>query len=150
MGVGGFMAAGMVLPMARFAIDPLLKEQDEGKFVNVMPVNEITKEPQMKKFEVKTVDGWNRFKEVKQAFILKLDGKIMAMSPVCTHLGCNVSWEANPAHPNEFYCPCHGGRYEKNGVNIPGTPPTAPLHLYETKVENGDLYLGEAQPRGGA
>lgn len=150
MGVGGFMAAGMVLPMVRFAADPLFKEQEGGEFVNVMPVNEITETPQLKKFKVKTVDGWHRFEEVKQAYILRYQGEILALSPVCTHLGCLVSWEGNPAYPNQFYCPCHGGRYKKNGVNIEGTPPTAPLHVYETKIKNGDLYLGEAHPRGGA
>lgn len=150
MGVGGFMAAGMVLPMTRFAIDPLLTDQGEGKFVNVMAVNEITEEPQLKKFKVKTVDGWHRFEQVKQAYILNYEGEILAMSPVCTHLGCTVGWANNSAYPNQFYCPCHGGRYHKNGVNIEGTPPTAPLHVYETQVKDGDLYLGTAQPRGGA
>ena len=32
-GVGGFMAAGMLMPMLRFAIDPVLQKHDGGDFV---------------------------------------------------------------------------------------------------------------------
>ena len=32
-GVGGFMAAGMLMPMVRFAIDPVLQTKAEGDFV---------------------------------------------------------------------------------------------------------------------
>ena len=32
-GVGGFMAAGMLMPMLRFAIDPVLQSHAGGNFV---------------------------------------------------------------------------------------------------------------------
>ena len=32
-GVGGFMAASMLMPMARFAIDPILQTKEDGDFV---------------------------------------------------------------------------------------------------------------------
>ena len=32
-GVGGFMAAGMLMPMVRFAVDPVLQPQAGGDFV---------------------------------------------------------------------------------------------------------------------
>ena len=32
-GVGGFMAAGMLMPMVRFAIDPVLKAEAGGDFI---------------------------------------------------------------------------------------------------------------------
>ncbi|WP_027723786.1 ubiquinol-cytochrome c reductase iron-sulfur subunit [Tuberibacillus calidus] len=151
MGVGGFMAAGLLTPMVRFAIDPLLREEKGGKMVDVMAVKDITTEPQRKTFSIDKVDGWHKFKEQKIAYIFKKDnGEIMALSPVCTHLGCTVSWNDDPAHPNQFHCPCHGGRYTKDGINIPGTPPPAPLSVYEMKVKDGRLYLGAEKPRGGA
>ena len=31
-GVGGFMAAGMLMPMVRFAVDPVLKAEAGGRF----------------------------------------------------------------------------------------------------------------------
>jgi menaquinol-cytochrome c reductase iron-sulfur subunit len=149
-GVGGFMAASILMPMARFAIDPLLQNKTTGKMVSVVPVNELTNEPQRKTFKVKKVDGWHEFEEQKIAYVFKKkNGDIMAISPICTHLGCTVAWN-DPAYPNEYHCPCHGGRYTKTGINIPGTPPPAPLGLYEMKVKDGTLYLGDAHPREGA
>ncbi|WP_085523563.1 ubiquinol-cytochrome c reductase iron-sulfur subunit [Tuberibacillus sp. Marseille-P3662] len=151
-GVGGFMAAGMLMPMVRFAVDPLLKEDKETKFVQVdMKESDVTETPVKKTLTRDVVDGWHEFEEEKTAYILKgEDGGILALSPICTHLGCTVGWEAS-GHANHFYCPCHGGTYTKYGVNLPGTPPPAPLHAYEVKVkDDGYIYLGEAKPRGGA
>ena len=31
-GVGGFMAAGMLMPMVRFAVDPVLKAEEARRF----------------------------------------------------------------------------------------------------------------------
>jgi glycine/D-amino acid oxidase-like deaminating enzyme/nitrite reductase/ring-hydroxylating ferredoxin subunit len=42
-------------------------------------------------------------------------GKIYALSPVCTHMGCMVSW--NPAEKT-WDCPCHGSRYACDGKVI--------------------------------
>ncbi|ACA39558.1 conserved hypothetical protein [Lysinibacillus sphaericus C3-41] len=35
-GVGGFMAAGMLMPMLRFAIDPVLLKHEGGDFVKTV------------------------------------------------------------------------------------------------------------------
>lgn len=47
-------------------------------------------------------------------------GLTHALSPVCTHAGCNVHW--NPAEKT-WDCPCHGGRYACTGERIYGPPP---------------------------
>ena len=47
-------------------------------------------------------------------------GEIHLMSPVCTHLGCVVSW--NPLEKT-WDCPCHGGRYNALGKRMYGPPP---------------------------
>ena len=45
-GVGGFMAAGMLMPMVRFAIDPVLSADKGGDFVATkQKVSELTAEP---------------------------------------------------------------------------------------------------------
>ena len=77
-----------------------------------------------------------------------MKAETLLRSPVCKHLGCTVNWNSDKAHPNQFFCPCHGGRYTKDGINIKGTPPLAPLDVYESKVKDGTLYLGKAKPRG--
>jgi len=149
-GLGGFMAAGMLVPMLRFAVDPVLQTaSDSGGLTNVsLSVDDITEEPHRVDWEVEQVDGWYESNVNRTAWVFKDDnGDIQAFSPVCKHLGCFVSWEGSDKYPGEFFCPCHDGRYEKDGTNIPGSPPLAPLDVYEQKVENGMLYLGEAKPR---
>lgn len=149
-GLGGFMAAGMLVPMLRFAVDPVLQTSaDEGGLTNVsLSVDDITEEPQRVDWEVEQVDGWYESNVNRTAWVFKDEnGDIQAFSPVCKHLGCFVSWEGSDKYPGEFFCPCHDGRYEKDGTNIPGSPPLAPLDVYEQEVKDGMLYLGEAKPR---
>lgn len=149
-GVGGFMAAGMLAPMVRFAIDPVLQPADEGEMVAVMPVDEITTEPVRKDFKVHQIDAWYESDVQMSAWIYKNEaGEIVALSPICKHLGCTVNWSPE-GHENYFFCPCHDGLYEKDGTNVPGTPPPQPLDVYDMEVRDGTLYLGKARPRGGA
>lgn len=142
------MAAGMLMPMIRFAIDPVLKAEGTSDMVDIdVNVDDITTEPELKTFKVDQVDGWYESKVEQAAFVFKDDnGDIVALSPVCKHLGCTVDWGTNPAYPTEFYCPCHAGRYYKNGVNVEGTPPLGPLDVYKKEVKDGKLLLGKPQP----
>ncbi|MDN4074551.1 MULTISPECIES: ubiquinol-cytochrome c reductase iron-sulfur subunit [Fictibacillus] len=150
-GVGGFMAAGMLMPMVRFAIDPILEKGADQDMVAVTEVSKIGKEPKRFNFKIKQKDGWYESEVTQSAWVYKNGkGELIALSPVCKHLGCTIDWNTDPSHPNQFYCPCHGGRYEKDGTNIKGTPPLAPLDEYDSKVKDGKLYLGKAKPRKGA
>lgn len=150
-GVGGFMAAGMLAPMVRFAIDPVLQKHEGGTMHSVISVDDLTNEPQRVEWTVDQVDAWYESQVQRTAWVYKDEnGDILALSPICTHLGCTVAWASNEEYPHQFYCPCHGGRYTKDGVNIKGTPPTAPLPVYEYEVKEGMLYLGDSKSRKGA
>jgi len=152
MGTGGFLAAGMITPMIRFAIDPLLQAQSDSGAVAVGSPDDFGPEPKRVEFKVHTKDGWYESETTLSAWITKNEnGEILALSPICKHLGCTVDWNTNPDHPNEYFCPCHLGRYTKNGEFIIGTPPTASLDVYETEIRDGKLYLGalKANPRPG-
>ncbi len=147
MGTGGFLAAGMITPMIRFAIDPMLKASAGGDKVAVGNVDEFGPEPKRVDFKVKTKDGWYQSESTMSAWIRKLeDGSILALSPICKHLGCTVDWNTSPEHPNQYFCPCHFGRYDINGAHILNTPPLKSLDEYETEVKDGKLYLGKIKP----
>jgi glycine/D-amino acid oxidase-like deaminating enzyme/nitrite reductase/ring-hydroxylating ferredoxin subunit len=51
------------------------------------------------------------------------EGVLHLLSPVCTHLGCHVTW--NPAE-SSWDCPCHGSRFAGDGTVIQG-PATSDL-----------------------
>ena len=58
-GVGGFMAAGMLMPMVRFAVDPVLKADAGGDFIATkQKVSELTAEPVRVDFTFKQKDAW--------------------------------------------------------------------------------------------
>ena len=44
-----------------------------------------------------------------------IEGKVFAVKPVCTHLGCILNW--NNADKT-WDCPCHGSRFDYTGKNI--------------------------------
>nr|WP_246596326.1 ubiquinol-cytochrome c reductase iron-sulfur subunit [Bacillus alkalicola] len=147
MGVGGFMAAAAVTPMARFALDPALEAGGESDYVSVASVDDLTEEPKRFDFKVTVEDAWYESEQSRTAWIYREGNEIIALSPVCTHLGCTVNWDANEDHPNQFYCPCHHGRFEKSGKNIANTPPTRPLDVYDMEVRDGTVYLGRTIQR---
>ena len=151
-GVGGFMAAGIISPMLRMAVDPVLQSSTVGDLVNAkISVDELTSDPQRVEWTVEQVDGWYESKPTKVAWVyINEDDKIVAHSPICKHLGCFVTWEGSEDHPNEYFCPCHDGRYYKDGTNVPNTPPLAPLDEYEYEVKDGILFLGDPRPSGEA
>jgi glycine/D-amino acid oxidase-like deaminating enzyme/nitrite reductase/ring-hydroxylating ferredoxin subunit len=51
------------------------------------------------------------------------DGRLHAVHPTCTHLGCPLRW--NPAETS-WDCNCHGSRFDRDGAVLDG-PAVAPL-----------------------
>jgi menaquinol-cytochrome c reductase iron-sulfur subunit len=93
-------------------------------------------------FRHNRVDGWKIHSEIETAWLSKdADGKLLAFSPWCTHLGCAYRWEAAR---NEFSCPCHGSRFGKEGEVLAG-PASRPLDRYEIKIEGKRVWLAPAE-----
>jgi len=138
-GAGAFMAGGVVLPMIRFAVDPILQKKTGGTFVKVAEESAITSEPKEFKYQIHQVDGWYESDPVRTAWIARdQNGAIFALSPVCKHLGCTVNW--NTQNDNQYFCPCHEAKYSFDGKNLKVAP--APLDEYEVEVRDGWVYLG--------
>jgi cytochrome b6-f complex iron-sulfur subunit len=68
-----------------------------------------------------------RWKNGFGVWIYKKDGRLVAMSNICTHLGCIPTWL--PAE-SKFKCPCHGSGYYASGINFEGPAPR-PLERYK-------------------
>ena len=71
-------------------------------------------------------------------FMIRLeDGGLMAVSMICTHLGCTVNWD-----PSEFVfkCPCHSSVFDRWGNEIK-SPATRPLNYYKVLVREGKVIV---------
>lgn len=63
-------------------------------------------------------------------------GRYAALSPICTHLQCTVSFEGA-----QFRCPCHGSTFDLEGIALRG-PATQPLRRYPVAVTaEGELVI---------
>lgn len=65
-------------------------------------------------------------------------GEYIALSAVCTHLGCIVTWLDES---QEFLCPCHAGRFSASGQVLGGPPPSA-LETYPLTLDGDDIVIG--------
>ena len=70
--------------------------------------------------------------------IRKKGGALIALSAVCTHLGCIVQWQKDK---DQLLCPCHAGLYTADGAVISGPPPK-PLVKISFVVANGKIIVG--------
>ncbi|MCK4991655.1 MAG: Rieske (2Fe-2S) protein, partial [Bacteroidales bacterium] len=61
------------------------------------------------------LNATKRFKDLRGRDLMLVrtgEREVKAISTVCTHLGCTVFWQKDR---QEFFCPCHNGRFDKNG-----------------------------------
>lgn len=71
----------------------------------------------------------------------KNEGRYIAFDNTCSHNGCSVSWSrANQM----FECPCHGGRYNRDGTVHSGPPPY-PLRSLVVEIRNNKLFISSNQ-----
>lgn len=64
--------------------------------------------------------------------------EFVALSAVCTHLGCIVQWLPDRG---ELLCPCHGGRFATDG-SVLGGPPSRPLEAIPVVSAGNLLRIG--------
>jgi len=79
-----------------------------------------------------------KFGSAPAMLIHHLDGKWVALTAVCTHLGCTVQYEPQA---NRIHCACHGGVYDpRTGANVSGPPPK-PLKLFKVAVNDAGVLV---------
>lgn len=82
-----------------------------------------------------------KFGTAPAMLIHHLDGAWVALTAVCTHLGCTVQYESQM---NRIHCACHGGVYDpRTGANVSGPPPK-PLKLFKVAVNDTGVLVSRA------
>lgn len=124
-GLAALAAAALTYPVYRYLAPRSRKESAEKV---VIPAKDIA-EGDAKFFE---------YAGSSAVLVRKRGGDLIALSAVCTHLGCIVQWEKDK---QGFLCPCHAGHYTAEGAVVSGPPPR-PLTKLPLVVENGNITVG--------
>jgi menaquinol-cytochrome c reductase iron-sulfur subunit len=126
--IGGTLS----LLLGAFAFGPKTRAA-EGRWIRAGTTSDLKPdEPVARVLSVSRVDGWYR-ERARETVFLVWDGDrtIRALSATCTHLGCQVRWDAAG---KKFRCPCHGGVYAPDGTVVEGPPPR-PLDTIEARID---------------
>jgi cytochrome b6-f complex iron-sulfur subunit len=130
LGAAGFCyAAAIGYPVYKYLASPIEKAEANAA------VTEVTL-PEAQKLPAGSAMMF-KFGSRPCLLIHHADGTWIALSAVCSHLGCTVQYQ--PAQ-SRIFCACHGGIYDpKTGANVSGPPPK-PLKAYTTTLtEKGIL-----------
>jgi len=137
--IAGVIALGMTIPAIAYLVGPAIRKAQEQVWLRLGSVLKVEiGVPTLFKVKVQQRTGWIVNEEEISVYILTEDGRnYIAMSNICTHLGCRVRWIAEQ---NSFFCPCHNAIFDQEGGVVSGPPPE-PLERYEVKVEENQLYI---------
>jgi cytochrome b6-f complex iron-sulfur subunit len=99
------------------------------------------------KFKVGMPDTYEDGKVVERykdqnAWIVRYQGKIYALSTTCTHLGCTPNWLEREY---KFKCPCHGSGFHITGINFEGPAPR-PLERWGVGIgDDGQIVVDKSK-----
>jgi menaquinol-cytochrome c reductase iron-sulfur subunit len=136
--IGGLVGTAIGLPALAYIAGPAFKKKVEN-WTRLGAVAKIeVGTPTLFKTTVERQSGWNTEQDEISTYVLTEDGQdFIALSNICTHLGCRVRWVPDQG---KFFCPCHNGVFDKQG-NVLSGPPPRPLDRYKVKVENDVLSI---------
>jgi menaquinol-cytochrome c reductase iron-sulfur subunit len=137
--IGGMIGAGMAIPAVAYLVGPALQTAKAQEWIRLGASAKVEPGlPSLFKARIERKTGWITNEEELSVFVRTDNGRdFVAMSNICTHLGCRVRWIADQ---QQFFCPCHNGVFDKDGVVLAGPPPR-PLDRYEVKVEDGQILI---------
>jgi nitrite reductase/ring-hydroxylating ferredoxin subunit len=70
-------------------------------------------------------------------FVVNYEGQLMALSAFCTHLPCELHWQA----AGSLLCPCHNRAFSLEGVSLDPYYPLPPLPLARVRVRDGRIEV---------
>lgn len=137
--IGGVMGFLLGIPAVAYVLGPALQRQKAQDWIRLGSAKKVELgTPALFKVKVERKTGWIVSEEEIAAFVLTENGRdFVAMSNICTHLGCRVRWIAER---QQFLSPCHNGVFDKYG-NVVSGPPPRPLDRYPVKVEDEQIYI---------
>ncbi len=166
----GAIAASLVYPVARYLLFPLSKGLPR-LWTRLKTQRELLEDtPVFVTYKVHRVEGYLEETIPKGAWLIRPSStlvsqiaarkntlrfpevgwaneksSIIAFTPKCPHLGCNVHWSSKE---HAFLCPCHGSRFALDGRVIAGPAPRG-LDTLPVRIQNGDIEVMDMEFRAG-
>lgn len=139
--LGGLIGVIMGIPAIAYILGPALAKKEDSGWTRLGSIQKVELGiPTLFKIKMEHQTGWIVEAQEHSIFVLSENGRdFIAMSNICTHLGCRVRWIADQ---EVFFSPCHNGVFDKQGYVISGPPPR-PLDRYEIKIEGDQLFVGK-------
>ena len=137
--LGSVMGLVLGLPAIGYLISPATKVQKSEDWIPAGPLeNYAVGVPSPFSFTRSRKTGWEKTVSSYGVYVFRLSQEqVRVYSNMCTHLSCRVTWQEEA---KEYICPCHDGHFDIEG-NVTLGPPPAPLNQYETKIEDGNLFI---------
>ena len=137
--IGGIISAGMGIPAIAYIVGPALQRSEAQEWIRLGSIKKVELgTPTLFKTKIERQTGWILNETELSIYVLTDNGRdYVAMSNICTHLGCRVRWISDQ---KQFFCPCHNASFDQDGGVVDGPPPS-PLDRYEVKVEDEQLFV---------
>lgn len=125
LGIGSLIVAGVgtglfsyeyFSPNVLFEASPIVKAGKPDQF----PPNSVTLDPQSGIYLVNSAKGY------------------YALGAICTHLGCLTAWKPDL---DLIACPCHGSRFNRDGIKVAGPAPEPLPWLKVWLADDGYLMV---------
>ena len=136
--IHGAIAGTLAVVLGGSILSPSFARRREG-WLRAIDLNELMDdEPTPVTIRRARDDGYAQIVDRQVVFLVKTgESNVVAISSTCTHLGCRVSWNADE---KQFHCPCHGGKFDRDGA-VTGGPPPAPLPTLATKIDGEHVLV---------
>jgi Rieske Fe-S protein len=129
------------IPAIGYLLAPATKVQREEAWIPLGPLEAYPLDiPTLFSYTRTRINGWEKTVNSFGVYVWRFgvgESEFTVYSNMCTHLSCRVTWREDIT---AYFCPCHDGRFNKEGEVVAGPPPE-PLYEFETKVEEGTLFI---------
>ncbi len=136
-GIGAATALIVGGPAVLTLLSPVVRERRGPAWRPVGPLDSFAV-GEIRQAAIELPDGeWPGTLGAQGVFVWRRERDLVVYSRACTDLSCPVTYDRGS---DWFFCPCHGGIFNKEGEPTAG-PPAYPLHRYRWRVRDGVLEV---------